>query len=146
MQTFRLSKGNFIFNLFEGILSIVIFIFSIDLFSNGISSYILIILSLYMAYSFLLPLFLSSITITENSIELMTIDSKLLIKKENIIDIIEYAPSILGTTGKFLQLKEKVQLYNRGVNKLFLFWYKTNDVNISQFDRNIVGKLKEFIK
>jgi hypothetical protein len=147
----RLSKGNEIIYMIEGIISLLIlFYFIIKIitlgYSGEISLVFLLIFTVLVVYFFILPILFSRVSITEESVIITTTDINIVIKKENIIDIIKYPNNFLGLNRKYLQLNVKVNIYNRGLVHILLWWYKTNEINISRFEDRSVGLINKLIK
>jgi hypothetical protein len=148
-----------IFNIIQGVIFILILLLSISTIPFSISQYqtegnnsfillqgIVILLAILESYYFLTSILFTKIIITDDGIIIKDINTNISINWENIVDVVEYAPNILGFSQKFIQLKEKTQLLNRGLNKYIFYWYKVFDVSISQYNENIIAEIRSRIK
>jgi hypothetical protein len=109
-------------------------------------SIIIIITSLYMIYYNGANLYINRISINDNNIIIDNPDTKLVIEIDDIDEFVEYKPNIFGTKAEELQLKTRKRIYNRGINSIILFWYKTNKIPISQYNQTVVENIKNKVR
>ncbi len=75
---------------------------------------------------------IEEMTINENGIDIEGINTKIKIKWDEVERIKENPHSVL--------LKNRVQLYNRGLYKIILFWYKVSAIPINQLQKSEIKK------
>jgi hypothetical protein len=153
-----LRVGYSIILVIQVILSIIIFVLFITLLPDLISQYknegnidslfvlgIALLTILYTIIYCIVSLYYNQILINDEGIIIKNPDTNLIIDWKNVVDVVDNGPILFGRR-KDIRIKDKVQLYNRGIWKIISFWYKTNTIPVSQYREEIIKEIQKRLK
>jgi hypothetical protein len=153
-----LRVGYSIILVIQVILSIIIVVLFITLLPDLISQYknegnidslfvlgIALLTILYTIIYCIVSLYYNQILINDEGIIIKNPDTNLIIDWKNVVDVVDNGPILFGRR-KDIRIKDKVQLYNRGIWKIISFWYKTNTIPVSQYREEIIKEIQKRLK